>query len=298
MANVTVTSATNFIPEIWANMALQALRKRIVLANLVSRDADVGGFTQGDILHIPVPGTFVANNKVANANVTLQVPTDSVVDVTLNKHKEVSFLVEDPVKVQANQDVMQRYVRNAIVPLAEVIETDLFALYAGLSTTVGTSGTDITAATVRAAYGALETANVDDPGTLIVSGKDHLALLADSNLATYFSNTNPEAIRQGNVGPLYGLNVQRSNMVPVVAGSPNSTKNLLVTKEAFILAMRSLPLNEAPGVEQQTYQDPESSLVFRMTTSYNPNALGVQVTFDVLYGVAELRDAAGVVVLS
>jgi hypothetical protein len=35
-----------------------------------------------------------------------------------------------------------------------------------------------------------------------------------------------------------------------------------------------------------------------MTTSYNPNALGVQVTFDVLYGVAELRDLAGVVMLA
>jgi len=299
MANVTVTSATQFIPEIWANFALEALRKRIVLANLVFRDSDVGGFTQGDILHIPVPGTFVANNKVANTNVTLQVPTDAAIDVTLNKHKEVSFLVEDPVRAQANQDVMARYVRNAIVPLAEVIETDLFALYAGFSTSVGTSGTDITAATVRAAFNALENANnTDERRSLIVSGKDAMALLADANLAAYFANSNTDAIRQANIGPLYGLEIYRSNMVPVVAGSPNSTKNLLVTPDAMILAMRSLPLNQAPGVDQQTYADPQSNLMFRMTTSYNPNALGVQVTFDVLYGVAELRDASGVVVLS
>lgn len=298
MANITVTSATNFIPEVWANMALKALRKRIVLAGLTMRDSDIAQFTQGDVLHVPVPGTFVANNKVANTNVTLQTPTDSVIDITLNKHKEVSFLVEDPVRAQANQDVMAAYVQNAIIPLAEIIETDLFALYTGLSQSVGTSGTDITAATVRAAYGKLADANVFDQATLVISGKDHMALLADTNLATYFANSNTGAIQRADLGQLYGLNVVRSNMVPVVAGAPNSTKNLLVTKEWAVLAMRGLPLNEAPGVDQKNYSDPESNLSFRMTVSYNPNALGVQVTFDVLYGVAELRDLAGLVVLS
>ena len=298
MANVTVTSATQFIPEVWANMALEALRNRIVLANLVTRDSELASFTYGDILHIPVPGTFVANNKVANANVTLQVPTDSNIDVTLNKHKEVSFLVEDPVRAQANQDVMARYVANAIIPLAEVIETDLFALYAGLSQTVGTSGTDVTPAVLRTAIGMLNTANIDSQGRYaILSGKDSMALLADASLAAYFANSNTQAITDANVGRLYGLNLFNSNLVPVVAGSPNSTKNLVLTHDAFVLALRGLPVNEAPGVDQRNYQDPKSGLVFRMTTSYNPNALGVQVTFDVLYGVAELRDKAGVVVL-
>jgi hypothetical protein len=133
MANINVTSAANFIPEVWANTALQALRNRIVLASIVTKDSDIASFTQGSVLHIPVPGTFVANNKVTNTPVTLQVPTDSKIDVTLNKHKEVTFLIEDPVRAQANQDVMQRYARNAVIPLAEAIEADLFALYATLT---------------------------------------------------------------------------------------------------------------------------------------------------------------------
>lgn len=297
MANVTVTSATQFIPEIWANMALTALRNRIVLANLVTRDSDIAAFTEGDILHIPVPGTFVANNKVANTNVTLQVPTDSNIDVTLNKHKEVSFLVEDPVRAQQNQDVMGRYVRNAIIPLAEAIESDLFALYSGLSQSVGTAATALTPATIRAARKKLNDANVDTANRSLIV-KDDTDLLGDTTLATYFSNTNPGAIREGSLGRLYGFDVFQSNMVPVVAGPPISVKNLALTPDAFILALRGLPQNEAPGVDQRNYQDPDSNLVFRMTTSYNPSALGVQVTFDTLYGVAELRDVSGVVVLS
>ena len=298
MANVTVTSATQFIPEIWANTALLALKNRIVLANFVTRDTDIAPFTQGDILHIPVPGTFVANNKVANTNVTLQVPTDSNIDVTLNKHKEVSFLVEDVVRAQANQDVMSRYVRNAVTPLAEAIEADLFALYAGLSQSVGTSGTDLTPAVFRAALQKMMAANTDVTElAAVVSAKDYIALLGDSSLATYFANTNPQAIREAQIGRVYGSTINQSNMVPVVAGAPNSTKNLMITPDYAVLAMRGQPA-DGVGVDQRNYQDPDSGLTFRMTTSYNPNALGVQVTFDVLYGVAELRDLAGVVMLA
>jgi hypothetical protein len=298
MANINVTSAANFIPEVWANTALQALRNRIVLAGIVTKDSDIASFTQGSVLHIPVPGTFVANNKVTNTPVTLQVPTDSKIDVTLNKHKEVTFLIEDPVRAQANQDVMQRYARNAVIPLAEAIEADLFALYATLSQSVGTSGTDITATTVRAALQKLWLANVDITDLYAVtSAKDSMALLSDSTLANYFAFSNTQAIKSAQVGELYGSNVRQSNMVPVVAGAPNSTKNLMLTPDAFILAMRGLPTDGGVGVDQQNYQDPVSGLTLRMTTSYSANNLGVQVTFDVLYGVQILRNVAGVVML-
>jgi hypothetical protein len=36
----------------------------------------------------------------------------------------------------------------------------------------------------------------------------------------------------------------------------------------------------------------------RVTMAYNPTYLGTQVTLDVLYGVAEGRDASGITVLS
>jgi hypothetical protein len=73
----------------------------------------------------------------------------------------------------------------------------------------------------------------------------------------------------------------------------------MVTPDFAVLAMRGLPTDGGGApVDQRNYPDPESNLTFRMTTSYNANALGVQVTFDVLYGVAELRDLAGVVMLA
>lgn len=301
MANITTTTASAFIPEVWANRALEVLRANVVLAKLVTKDTDIATFQYGDVLHIPYPGTFTASDKTAGGAVTLQTPSGGAdISVTLNKHKEVSFLIEDPARAQANQDLMDRYINAAIPALAEAIESDLFALYAGLTNSVGTSGTDLTPAVIRAARKTLNDNKVPlSPRHLVISPKDEIALLGNSDLSAYFANARSEAVAQGAIGQLYGFTVWMSQLVPVVSGTPNSTKNLAFHPDFAILAMRALPEPPAgSGVRSAVVRDPESGLVIRVTSAYNPTYLGVQVTLDVLYGVAELRDVAGVVVLS
>ena len=72
MADITSTSASAFIPQIWANTALEILRNKVVLAKLVTRDSDVATFQVGDTLNIPYPGSMVANDKAINTAVTVQ----------------------------------------------------------------------------------------------------------------------------------------------------------------------------------------------------------------------------------
>jgi hypothetical protein len=132
MANVTPTVAAAFIPELWAQRALDYMRSNIALARLVTKDTDVAAFNVGDVLHIPYPGTFTAADKSPDTAITPAAPSGGgEVTVTLNKHKHVTFLVEDVARAQANQDLMDLYIRGASIALAEQIETDLFALYAG-----------------------------------------------------------------------------------------------------------------------------------------------------------------------
>lgn len=295
MPDVTITSASAFIPEIWANAALLELRANMVLSQLVTKDTDVASFVRGDILHIPVPGTFVANDKLPNTQVQLQVPSDGEVTVTLNKHKEASVLIEDIAKAQSSQDLMSRYVRHMVRPIAEAIENDLFSLYASISKTVGTGGTDITGTTVRSARKQLNDNKAPLAGrSIVVSTKDEIALLGDATLQSFFAFSQPGSVVNGQIGRLYGFDVFVSQLAPFSVNQ----KNLAFTPEFAILAMRGLPMNEAPNVQQITMQDPLSGLVLRQTVAYSPNFLGVQVTIDVLYGFAKLRDAAGVVVLS
>lgn len=300
MANITRTSAGPFIPQIWANTALEILRNRVVLAKLVTRDSDIAAFQVGDTLNIPYPGAFTANDKAANTAVTLQTPTATTTTVQLNKHKEASFLVEDAARATANQDIIQRYMEAAIVPIAEQIETDLLGLYSTFSNSVGTSGTDITASVIRSARKKLNDQKAPmDNRALVVSTKDEIAILGDSNLQTFFAFAQSQAPKEGSIGRLYGFDVYVSQLVPVVTGTPNSTKNLAFDPGAIILAMRGLP--DAPagtGAQTAVVQDPVSGLSLRVTMAYNASNLGVQVTVDVLYGVAKLRDEKAVVVLS
>jgi len=298
MANVTTTVAQYFIPEIWANRALEVLKNNIVMARLVTRDTDVASFQVGDILHIPYAGTFTAQDKEADGTVTLQTPTDGEVQVTLDKHKEVSFLVEDVVKAQQNQSVMDRYIESAAVALAEQLEDDLFALYSGLSQSVGTSGVDITEDVILSAKNKLDDGKISRANRhLIVSSGQENVLLKIDRFTRFDAVGDGQAIREGAIGRIHGFTVHMSQAVPEVGAAPVSVKNLAIHPQAFILAMRGLPEPDE-GARSTVIRDPDSGITMRVLYAYNPSYLGTQVTLDILYGVKELRDAAGVQVLS
>lgn len=303
MANITraVADTGGFIPQVWAQRALDILRSNIVLARLVAKDADFEAGWKGKTLNIPYPGTFTAQDKAADGTANVQTPTGgATVSLTLNKHKYVDFTVEDVARAQSSTELLDRYVTPAAVAIAEVVEDDLFALYAGLSGSVGTTGTDITAATIRATRKKLNDNKVSTSGRfMVVSSKDEISLLGDSALAAFFAQQRAEAVAEGSVGKLYGFDTYMSQRVPVVAGSPDSTKNIAGTKDAFILATR--PFQDPPansGVQVATIKDDASGLIIRVMHQYSMDARGVRVGFDILYGVSELRDPCGVVVLS
>lgn len=300
MADITRTSAGPFIPQIWANTALEILRNKVVLAKLVTRDSDIAAFQVGDTLNIPYPGVFVANDKAANTPVTFQVPTATTTTVTLNKHKETTFLVEDAARALANQDIMARYMEAAVIPLAEAIESDLFTVAASFTNTVGVYGTDLAAGAIRSARKAQTDLKVPEGNrSMVLSTKDEIALLADSTLATYFAYSQQQAVKEGSIGRLYGYDLYSSQLVPVAAATPLQTKNIAFDSGAMILAMRGLP--DAPagsGAQTSVVNDPVSGLSLRVTIAYNAANLGVQVTTDVLYGVAKLREEKGLLVKS
>lgn len=303
MADVTSTSAAPFIPQIWANIALEVLRANIVMAPLVTKDTDLATFQVGNTLHIPYPGTLVANDKAANTPVTYQVPTSTDTTVTLNKHKEATILIEDFARAQAQPILMESYIKSQVIAIAEQVETDIIATYSAFSGSSGTAGTALSAASLRSVGQALTDKKV--PLTdrhLLLSTKDMTALQADSSLQSFFAfNDNRRQDVSGAVigTPVYGIQLHESQLVPVVTGTPNTTHNLAFNPGAIVLASRSLP--DAPagtGVAQATIQDPVSGLILRSSMAYSAANLGVQVTIDVLYGVAKLRDEFGLNVLS
>lgn len=299
---IDTTQASPYIPEIWANEGLPVLRSNIVVARLVARDTEYDSFRTGDILNIPYPGTMTASDKSAGTAHTLAQPTgETSVAVTLDKHKSVSFLIEDIVEATANASMVRRYANGAMEALAAEIEDSLIALFAGFSGTVGAYGTDLDAADVLASRKKLNDAKAPSNDRHIVfSTKDELTILGDSALASYNAFANPEAIAAGAIGDLYGIRCWTSNRIATNAvPAPDETVNAAFHRDAMILAMRDLPAVPAGlGATSATVRDPETGIQFRVVMAYDASYGGTRVTYEALWGVKELRDALGVLVKS
>lgn len=283
---ISKTTADAWIPEIWAQEVLNRLRANIVLARIVRRDYSSQVAQRGDTVNIPVPITLSAFDvgDTGTQNVTL-----TTKQVVLNKFKHVPIKVDDLALAQTAPNLMEDLTNAAAQALTAAIEADLFALYTAASANVGTAGTDITAATVRAAKKTLDDNKAPQTDRyLVVSPKDHISLMGDSSLAPFFAQANPEAIRQGTLPNLYGFQVAMSQMVPVVTGTPNTTYNLALHRDALVLVTRPLP---APmdGTPSVVVTDTEAGLSFRLTLSYDVLGKAHTISVDVLYGVAAIR---------
>ena len=292
-ASINATQVDSFIPEIWANEAITALRSYINLAKTVRRDMDGTIASKGDTIKIPKTGSLSVNPKVTNFNVTRQAPADDEVSVVLDTHNEVTFLVEDVARATASQDVRGLYIKDAMIALAESIESDIAAEYVNAHGDIVFDGTSD--ATIEASMLLIRKAFVDakvpmlEPKYVYGSPTMTNKLLGVDKFTKANEYGNASAIQDGRLGDMFGLPLFESQLVPSV-GSPAVEHNLAYTKDAIALVMRALPTDgNGEGVSQTVVTDPESGISMRITSSYDANALGRQVTLDVLYGIKTIR---------
>lgn len=292
-SSINTTQANSFIPEIWLNEAITSLRSYLNLAKTVRRDMDSAVASKGDTIKIPKTGALSVNSKVTNTNVTRQAPADDEVSVVLDSHEEVTFLVEDVARAQANQDIRGLYIKDAVIAIAEKIEGDLALEYLNAGDDV--TFDDTSDATVEASMLAIRKFFVDakapklDAKYLYGSSTLTNALLGCDKFTKVNEYGSRTPIVDGVLGDMFGINSFESQLV-VSAGSPAIEHNLAYTKDAIALVMRALPTDgNGEGVSQTVVTDPESGISMRLTSSYDANALGRQVTLDVLYGIKTVR---------
>ena len=292
---VTAAVANNFIPELWSDEVIGAYKTNLVLANLVTKLSHKG--KKGDTIYIPVPARGSASAKAANTQVVLSAATNTAVTVTINKHYEYSKLIEDIAEVQALASMRKFYTDDAGFALAKQVDSDLFALVEGFqggtvggtgaamyeNAFIGSTGTtaytgnssnaaDITDAGIRALILKLDNADVPMDNRVIVmppvAANDLLGL---NRFTEQQFIGNGDAIKTGKIGMIYGMDVYISTSCPTATSTDRV--GVIMHKDALVLA-------EQVGVRSQT--------------QYKQEWLGDLFTSDTLYGVAELRNDAGV----
>ena len=296
---VTLAVANNFIPELWSDEVIGAYKTNLVLANLVTKLSHKG--KKGDSIHIPVPARGSASVKAANTQVTLSAATNTKITVTIDKHYEYSKLIEDIAEVQALSSMRKFYTDDAGFALAKQVDSDLFTLAEGFQGgTVGGTGaavyekaviggdgatlytgasrncSDITDAGIRAMLLTLDDADVPmDNRSMVVPPIVVNDMLGLNRFTEQQFIGSGDAIKTGKIGQIYGVDIMISTSCPLTVGAATATDRvgMIVHKDALVLA-------EQVGVRSQT--------------QYKQEYLGDLFTSDTIYGVAELRNDAGV----
>ena len=286
MANITTTTGAVFLPEIWSLETIRAAEAALTMAPLVKRyDALVK--QRGDTLHIPNISNLSANDKTQGSEVTTQAVQETETSISIDQWKETSFEIEDIVKVQSQYDLRTEYTEKAGYAIAKAVDTDLLGLYSSLaSTDVGTYGTDLTDATIVAAYQSLNEVNapLEDRYFVIKPSQCAAIMKLDKFVkADYLGEYNlPTPVKKGPNnrylwGDIYGVPTYFTTQVTTTAGTPTQEHNIMFQKEAFALALQQAPRTQA---------------------SYWQKDLAWLVTVDIIYGFSVLRDTFGVEVRS
>jgi hypothetical protein len=282
-----------FIPEVWGERINDFLRSKLVLgAFFTNRSDELSG--GGDTIHTPNMTEMTGASKSAATAVTLASPTETSVDLVVNTWWEVSFMIEDREAAfyKKSYALQTRYAKNAAFAAAKKMEVALAALFSGFSTSVGSSTTNIADSDVRAAIAAYE-GNNNDPadGAFFFDTKVFWAQLQSIDkfsLAVNAPAQDPVSRRPQT--SLYGYPTWLSNNIQYVSGT-TGRYNALASSDALHFATASLGVNsKSSGMV--------GAMGVRVQSNYIPEYLGTLTTADILYGVIENRDAAGVAVLT
>ena len=292
--NTTITSAANFIPEIWSDEIVATYKKNLVVANLFKKMSMAG--KKGDTIHIPSPTRGNASLKAVNTQVTLVADSVSDIAVLIDKHYEYSKLIEDMAEVQALASLRRFYTEDAGYALARQKDTSLIQLgrgfnggnaansaYAGAysgadGTTAYNAGANtglgaLTDAAIRRTIQRLDDNDVPMDGRFFIippSARNTLMGLARYTEQAFVGEAGGNnTIRNGEIGNLYGIPVFVSSNADTTSGTTACRVALLGHKDAAVM------------VEQQG---------IRTQTQYKQEYLGTLFTADTLYGVKELRD--------
>lgn len=309
--NTTVTTAANYIPELWSMETIAAykantvMRSRVTLFNHNKK--------KGDTIHVPNFTRSLAVAKAAGSQVTLAAPTHGVTNISLDKHFEHSKLLEDIVAIQAMDTLRQSYTDDAGYALARQTDFDLHVLGTGfqgstLDATPGTpdantltygSGAVIGSdgSTAWSPTGAGNGSHLSDAGirrilrnmddddmplsdrSIVIPPVEKEILLGIPRFTEQAFQGDGKPIGNGLLGQLYGVPVY----VSTNCGNTTNTSTTTAYRACLFFHKSAMALAEQMSVRTQT--------------QYKQEYLSDLFTADAIYGVAELRDNGGYAVI-
>lgn len=290
------TELVAVISETWTSIVNEKTFNGTVLANFIT-DLSVFASEGSDIFHVPDVYTnafTVSTQSTQGAEVDTSAPASVDTTLTVNTHKYVAMLIgdKDLAQIASKFNVSEIYARQAVALLEEALEQDIAALWSSITTnTVGDTATVVSDAEIRQAIEKMETGkyNLDECAFFFhpyVFWNQLHAVTKYYQQYSYGPANEAGAVRTGNFGMggyqknfkgyLYGIPVFTTTNI--VSGL-QTYRNLLLHKSAFGMAIQTKGGNKV-----------------RVQTENSIRNLGMLAVFDIVYGVAVLREPAAVLI--
>ena len=267
--NVTITTAANFIPEMWRDAILDYAERKFQMRNQVLDFSSMLS-SGGDILNIPKVTEEEAVAKAANTAVTYTNNTDGVVQLAVDQHHYEAKRIEDIVRVQESADLFNAYAQSMGYALAKKVENFLANLVQGASGNDVTLSSDntFTTALIRSGLQKLLDAGydyTDGEHYFYCSPAAYMSLLSLGDFTEAQKRGDDEnPLASGRIINAYGLEVYPSIDWDDDGTSGDETATIF-NKNSVYFAQQLAP---------------------RVQSSYDIDHLATSVVADVLFGAA------------
>lgn len=270
MANVTTTTAVEFLPELWSGAIQDYAERKFSLRNQVMDfSSEVAG--GGDTLNIPKVTEETTASKDAGTAVTYGANTDGKVSISMAQHHYEAKRIEDIVKVQESANLFGAYAQSMGYALAKKVENylavDVLQSATGNDTALGVDNT-FTSALLRTGLQKLLDAGhdyTDGESYIYASPASYMSLMSLDE----FANANERGDMQnpnasGSLGMVYGCPTFVSTDWDDDGDTGDETATIF-KKEAVYFAMQIEP---------------------RVQSAYDIDHLATSVVADVLFGAS------------
>lgn len=267
--NVTITTAANFIPEMWRDAILDYAERKFQMRNQVLDFSSMLS-SGGDILNIPKVTEETAAAKSANTAVTYTNNTDGVIQLAVDQHHYEAKRIEDIVRVQESADLFNAYAQSMGYALAKKVENYLALLVQGATGNDVALSTDntFTTALIRSGLQKLLDAGydyTDGEHYFYCSPAAYMSLLSLGDFTEAQKRGDAEnPLASGRIINAYGLEVYPSTDWDDDGGSGDETATIF-NKNSVYFAQQLAP---------------------RVQSSYDIDHLATSVVADVLFGAA------------
>lgn len=244
-------AGAKFIPEIWSGKLQVKFYKSTVLAEITNNDWEGEIKGSGDKVHIRSIPTITIRDYTKGLNLTNEVPESTPIELTIDKGKYFSVVVDDVDEVQADVRLMDIFTGDAAAQMKISIDGDVLqnayvdaasankGAAAGAITgsiNLGTAGSALSltkdgASSTTAILDlimdmgqVLDEQNVPEDGRWLVISPWAAAMLKKSDLRqAYLTGDDESPLRNGKIGQIDRFTIYVSNNIKQVNDNAGTT---------------------------------------------------------------------------